>query len=58
MRHTLRTLADRGVRLARLATVQGNPHNSVGLYERAGYTVAARRPRYRKPMPSMLDIYQ
>ena len=49
MRHTLRALADRGVRSARLATDQENPHNSVGLYERAGYTVASRQPRYRKP---------
>jgi len=52
MRHTLRALADQGVRSARLATVQENPHNSVGLYERAGYTVTARQPRYRKPFPS------
>ncbi len=51
MRHTLRALADRGVRSARLATNQENPHNSVGLYERAGYTVASRQPRFRKPLP-------
>ncbi|HTF12343.1 MAG TPA: GNAT family N-acetyltransferase [Asanoa sp.] len=52
MRHTLRALADRGVTLARLTTIQENPHNSVGLYERAGYTVIDRQPRYRKPLPA------
>ncbi len=46
----LRALAARGVSSARLATVQENPHNSVGLYERAGYRVTGRQPRYRKPL--------
>lgn len=52
MRHTLRVLADRGVSTARLSTVQENPDNSVGLYERAGYRVVSRQPRYRKPVRS------
>ncbi|MDG4823978.1 GNAT family N-acetyltransferase [Asanoa sp. WMMD1127] len=51
MRHTLRALAGRGVPLARLRTIEENPHNSVGLYERAGYTITDRQPRYRKPLP-------
>jgi ribosomal protein S18 acetylase RimI-like enzyme len=50
MRQTLRSLAAQGVLSARLATIQENPHNSVGLYERAGYTVTARHPRFRKPL--------
>ncbi|GIF74651.1 GNAT family N-acetyltransferase [Asanoa siamensis] len=52
MRRTLATLADRGVRQARLRTIEENPHHSVGLYERAGYTVTDRQPRYRKPFPA------
>ncbi|WP_176984778.1 GNAT family N-acetyltransferase [Asanoa ishikariensis] len=52
MSQTLRTLADSGVTRARLRTVQENPHNSVGLYERAGYAIVDRQPRYRKALDS------
>ncbi|MGC5287541.1 GNAT family N-acetyltransferase [Micromonospora sp. DT231] len=46
----LRWLAEAGVSTARLSTVAENPNNSVRLYEKAGYRVTARQPRYRKPV--------
>ncbi|WP_410788388.1 GNAT family N-acetyltransferase [Kribbella sp. C-35] len=39
-----------GVREASLWTVLENPTGSVALYERAGYRVVERQPRYRKPI--------
>ena len=50
MRRTLRILAEAGVSTARLSTVAENPHNSVRLYEKAGYRVTDWQPRYRKPV--------
>ena len=50
MRRTLRILAEAGVSTARLSTVAENPNNSVRLYEKAGYRVTDRQPRYRKPV--------
>ncbi|TCC06011.1 GNAT family N-acetyltransferase [Kribbella soli] len=38
-----------GVREASLWTVLENPTGSVALYERAGYRLVERQPRYRKP---------
>jgi ribosomal protein S18 acetylase RimI-like enzyme len=39
-----------GVRRASLWTVLENPTGSVALYERAGYRIVERQPRYRKPV--------
>ncbi len=39
-----------GVRRASLWTVVENPTGSVALYERAGYRIVERQPRYRKPI--------
>ena len=39
-----------GVREASLWTVLENPTGSVALYERAGYCIVERQPRYRKPI--------
>ncbi|GAA2383140.1 N-acetyltransferase [Catellatospora methionotrophica] len=35
---------------ASIRTVAENPHRTVDLYERAGYQVTQRMPRYRKPL--------
>jgi mycothiol synthase len=52
LRRSLRLLADDGVRTAKIRTIQENPHRTVALYERAGYRVTERTPRYGKPFPS------
>ena len=49
---SLRVLAEHGIREARIRTVQENTNDTVGLYERAGYRVVSRHPRYGKPMPA------
>ena len=51
LQHSLRLLAEHGVRTATIRTVQENPHRTVALYERAGYRVTTRTPRYAKPLP-------
>jgi ribosomal protein S18 acetylase RimI-like enzyme len=48
MRANHRQLWDHGVRVASLWTVAENPTGSVALYERLGYRVVERQPRYRK----------
>lgn len=50
LQHSLRRLAGHGVRTATIRTVQENPHRTVALYERAGYRVTVRTPRYAKPL--------
>jgi mycothiol synthase len=44
----LGALAERGARTTRLTTIAESPYRSVALYERVGYRVVARLPRYRK----------
>jgi ribosomal protein S18 acetylase RimI-like enzyme len=51
LQHSLRLLAGHGVRTATIRTVQENPHRTVALYEKAGYRVTTRTPRYAKPLP-------
>jgi mycothiol synthase len=50
LRRSLRLLAGAGVRTATIRTVQENPDRTVALYERAGYRVTARHPRFAKPL--------
>jgi ribosomal protein S18 acetylase RimI-like enzyme len=45
-----RSLRERGVRIAKLWTVQENLTRSVALYEKHGYRIDVRQPRYRKPV--------
>jgi ribosomal protein S18 acetylase RimI-like enzyme len=52
LRHNLATLRRAGVTEARLTTVAENENDTVGLYERAGYRVVTRHPRFRKPLPA------
>lgn len=47
---SLRRFAVRDVTTARLQTIAESPHRSLQLYERLGYQVVARQPRYRKPL--------
>jgi ribosomal protein S18 acetylase RimI-like enzyme len=47
--HSLARLAAAGVSCTTLRTVAENPQHSQALYERAGYQVTQRFPRYRKP---------
>ena len=49
MRAGLAAFAGAGVQTATLSTIAENPYRSVALYERVGYRVTARLPRYRKP---------
>jgi mycothiol synthase len=51
MRESLAAAAAHGAQVARLSTIAENPYGSVALYERVGYRVVARRPRYRKSEP-------
>jgi mycothiol synthase len=48
MRATLAAFAWAGAHTATLTTIAENPYRSVTLYERVGYRVTARLPRYRK----------
>jgi ribosomal protein S18 acetylase RimI-like enzyme len=50
LQRSLRLLAAAGVRTATIRTVQENPDRTVALYERAGYRVTARHPRFAKPL--------
>ena len=50
----LRLLADLGIERATIRTVRENPNSTVELYEKAGYTVIARHPRWAKPLPGAL----
>ncbi len=50
LQRSLRLLAEAGVRTATIRTVQENPDRTVALYERAGYRVTARHPRFAKPL--------
>jgi ribosomal protein S18 acetylase RimI-like enzyme len=51
LQHSLRLLARHGVRTSKIRTIQENPHRTVALYERAGYRVTERTPRYGKSFP-------
>lgn len=48
LRHSQARLAAAGVTSATVGTVLENRTNSVGLYQRAGYAITRRQPRYRK----------
>jgi ribosomal protein S18 acetylase RimI-like enzyme len=48
---SLRRLSEEGIREARIRTVQENTYDTLSLYQRAGYHVVSRQPRYGKPMP-------
>jgi mycothiol synthase len=50
MARTVRLLADDGVAEARIRTVQENANDTVGLYQKVGYRVVGRVPRYSKPL--------
>jgi mycothiol synthase len=50
LRHSLRRLAAHGIRTATIRTVQENRNRTVELYEKAGYRVTARHPRWAKPL--------
>ncbi len=49
---SLTTMREHGARTAVIRTVAENPHRTVALYERAGYRVVQRLPRFRKPLHS------
>jgi ribosomal protein S18 acetylase RimI-like enzyme len=46
----LHRLAAQGITRATIRTVQENPDHTVELYERMGYRVTARHPRWAKPL--------
>lgn len=48
--HSLAAMREHGVAVATIRTVAENPHRTVQLYEKAGYRVVRRMPRYRKPL--------
>jgi ribosomal protein S18 acetylase RimI-like enzyme len=48
LRRSLATMRANGITVATLRTVAENENDSVGLYEKAGYRVTQRLPRYRK----------
>jgi mycothiol synthase len=48
LRRSLATMRANGIAVATLRTVAENENDSVGLYEKAGYRVIQRLPRYRK----------
>jgi ribosomal protein S18 acetylase RimI-like enzyme len=43
-------MRNHGVATATMVTIAGNENNSVALYEKAGYEVVSRKPRFRKPV--------
>ncbi len=43
-------MRQRGITVATLRTVAENEHDTVGLYEKLGYQVGRRMPRFRKPL--------
>ncbi|WP_144126743.1 GNAT family N-acetyltransferase [Catellatospora sichuanensis] len=48
--HSLAAMRKHGVAVATIRTVAENPHRTVDLYERSGYRIVRRMPRYRKPL--------
>ncbi|GER90365.1 putative acetyltransferase, GNAT [Dictyobacter vulcani] len=50
MTHSLQRFQEREIQLASLTTILESISNAVGLYERVGYRIVKRMPRYRKPM--------
>ncbi|WP_196279478.1 GNAT family N-acetyltransferase [Catellatospora vulcania] len=50
---SLAAMREHGVTYAAIRTVAENPHRTVALYERAGYEVGRRMPRYRKPLTAV-----
>ena len=55
LRRNFALLATNGIREARIRTVQENPNKTVSLYERLGYRITGRLPRYAKPLPFALS---
>ncbi|MEU8003514.1 GNAT family N-acetyltransferase [Catellatospora sp. NPDC049111] len=47
---SLAAMREHGVGVATIRTVAENPNRTVQLYERVGYQVVRRQPRYRKPL--------
>jgi mycothiol synthase len=50
LHRSLRLLADHGVTVATIRTVEENANRTVALYQEAGYRITARHPRYAKPL--------
>jgi GNAT superfamily N-acetyltransferase len=50
LRRSFAVMRQQGVTVATIRTVAENEHNSVGLYEKVGYRVDLRMPRFRKPV--------
>ncbi|GAB4059918.1 GNAT family N-acetyltransferase [Catellatospora paridis] len=50
---SLAAMREHGVTVATIRTVAENPHRTVDLYQRAGYRIVRRMPRYRKPLASV-----
>ena len=55
LRRNFALLAAHGIREARIRTVQENPNHTVSLYERVGYRITGRHPRYAKPLSFALS---
>ncbi|MEV0456308.1 GNAT family N-acetyltransferase [Catellatospora methionotrophica] len=49
---SLAAMREHGVVVATIRTVAENSNRTVDLYQRAGYRVVHRMPRYRKPLPA------
>lgn len=52
LRRNLHMLAVNGIQQATIRTTQENPDHTVELYEKVGYRVTARHPRFGKPITS------
>jgi ribosomal protein S18 acetylase RimI-like enzyme len=50
LKHSFALMHRRGITGVTIRTVAENEHNSVGLYEKLGYHVVRRMPRFRKPL--------
>jgi ribosomal protein S18 acetylase RimI-like enzyme len=50
LKRSFAVMRQRGITVATIRTVAENEHNTVGLYERLGYRVGRRMPRFRKPL--------
>lgn len=51
LRTVIARCAAGGVHSITLSTVEENENRTVGLYQKAGFRVVQRNPRYRKPLP-------
>jgi GNAT superfamily N-acetyltransferase len=50
LRRSFALMRQQNITVATIRTVAENEHNSVGLYEKVGYQVVRRMPRFRKPV--------